>query len=281
MSAIIAHQKPGRGHTFSLWLQKYLAVLRVSIANNLAYITEVFFRGMFLLVFMFVFLQLWTVTYAAKGVHTLSGYRITDMIWYLAATETIALSLPPLTRQIDQEVRSGQLAYLLGRPCSYVLYHFAQYLGERLVRLAFNIPVAALLALIFVGLPSISLASVAAWLLALLLALCIEYVIYFSIGLLAFWTEETTPFFFIISRLALVLGGVLAPLEVLPPSVSIIAQVLPFSAVFYGPASTLVHFNAGVYGWILLQQALTLAGASLLLFVIYRIATRRVNINGG
>jgi ABC-2 type transport system permease protein len=110
---------------------------------------------------------------------------------------------------------------------------------------------------------------------------CIEFVVYFSIGLLAFWTEETTPFFLIVNRLALVMGGVLAPLEVLPEPIHTIAQILPFSAVYYGPARTLVHFEFDHFAWLLVQQVITLVIGSMILLVIYRVATRRVNINGG
>ena len=262
-------------------LQKYLAVLRVSISNNLAYMAEVFFRSIFLLVFIFIFLQLWTATFAARGIHSLNGLRISDLVWYLAATEVIALSLPQLTRLIDQEVRTGQLAYLLGRPCSYVLYHFAQYLGERLVRLVVNTVVASAIALLYVGWPPFTWQSLLAWPLVLFLAVCIDFVVYFSIGLLAFWIEETTPFFLIVNRCAMVLGGLLAPLEVLPQPIRGIAQVLPFSAVFYGPARTLVHFELSAFGWLLVQQVITLAVGSIILLLIYRLATRRVNINGG
>jgi ABC-2 type transport system permease protein len=281
MGTIITRERRGIGQKIALTLHKYLAVLRVSAANNLAYLSEVFFRAMFLLVFIFVFLQLWTVTYAGKGVHALGGYTINGIIWYVAVTEIIALSLPPLTRQIDQEVRSGQIAYLLGRPCNYVLYRFAQYLGERMVRLAINIPAATILAWLFVGPPPISLFSVLAWLPTLLLALCIDYLVYVAIGLLAFWTEDTTPFFFVINRLALILGGVLAPLAVLPQPIRGIAEILPFSAVFYDPASTLVHFDVSAFGAALLQQTLTLAVVGAFLFVMYTLATRRVSINGG
>jgi ABC-2 type transport system permease protein len=256
-------------------------VLRVSVANNLAYIMEVVFRTLFLVMFIYVFEQLWKTTFAVRGITALDGFDINTMIWYLAATETLALSLPQLTRLVDEEVRSGQLAYLLGRPCSYVLYHFAQYLGERLVRLVLNSAVAFIIALIFVGPPPFTWMGLLAWPLVVFLAACIEYVVYFSIGLLAFWTEETTPFFLIVNRLALVLGGVLAPLEVLPQPIRGIALLLPFSAVLYGPARTLVHFQLQPFCWLLLQQVITIAIGSLLLFALYRLATRRVNINGG
>jgi ABC-2 type transport system permease protein len=280
MNAAIFNEKPLR-QRFSLSLKKYTAVLQVSVANNLAYIMEVIFRTLFLIVFVYIFEQLWKTTFAVRGITSLNGFDINTLVWYLAATETIALSLPQLTRMIDQEVRTGQLAYLLGRPCSYVLYHFAQYLGERLVRLVINSLVAFIIALLFLGPPPFTWMGVLAWPLVVFLAVCIDYVVYFSIGLLAFWTEETTPFFLIVNRLALVLGGVLAPLEVLPQPIRGIALILPFSAVLYGPARTLVHFQLIPFCWLLVQQVITIAIGSLLLYALYRLATRRVNINGG
>jgi elongation factor Ts len=56
---------------------------------------------------------------------------------------------------------------------------------------------------------------------------------------------------------------------------------LPFSSILYGPARTLVHFDAGYLGFLLVQQIITLAGGTLILLAIYSIAIRRVNINGG
>ncbi len=102
-------------------IRKYIAVLQVSIASNLAYIAEVFFRALLLIVLVFILSQLWKTTFASRGVKTLSGFSIADMVWYLILAESIAMSLPALTRRIDQEVRSGQLAYLVGRPSSWAI----------------------------------------------------------------------------------------------------------------------------------------------------------------
>lgn len=260
---------------------KYLAILRVSVLNNLAYIMEVFARALMLVVLVFVLTQLWRTTFALRGARVLSGFSIADMIWYLVAAEAIALSLPALTRRIDQEVRSGQLAYLLGRPASYVLYNYAHYLGERLVRLLMNALVGALLALIMAGIPHFTWQGLLAWPLVALFALSIDFVLYFSIGLLAFWSEETQSFSLIFSRLTLVLGGVLAPLEIFPQPLRDIAQALPFSAILYGPSRTLVHFEAARLGALLVQQCLTLLAVTIIMLIVYRAALRRVNINGG
>jgi hypothetical protein len=68
------------------WLRKYVAVLQVSIASNLAYIAEVFFRALLLVVLVFILAQLWKTTFSARGAVRLSGFSISDMIWYLVAT---------------------------------------------------------------------------------------------------------------------------------------------------------------------------------------------------
>jgi ABC-2 type transport system permease protein len=144
-----------------------------------------------------------------------------------------------------------------------------------------NCLIGAALALLVAGWPPFTWQGLLAWPLVSFLAISIEFVAYFCIGLLAFWIEETQSFSFVFSRLTLVLGGVLAPLEIFPQPLRSIAQVLPFGAILYGPARTLVHFESQRFYQLLLQQALVLAIGSIILFVVYRVALRRVNINGG
>src|SRR6266568_9367076 len=62
---------------------KYGSVLRVSIASNLAYISEVFFRALLLIILVFVLTQLWKTTFSLRGARVLSGFTISDMVWYL------------------------------------------------------------------------------------------------------------------------------------------------------------------------------------------------------
>lgn len=281
MDIILKERERGLLESLRVAGGKYLAVLRVSAANNLAYIMEVLFRAVLLVFLIYIIGQLWKTTFAQHASALLTGFTPNDMVWYLAAAETVATSMPALTRRIDQEVRSGELAYLLGRPCSYILYNYAHYLGERLVRLAINGVVAASVALIFVGPPHFTWAGVAAWPLALCFAISIEFACYFAIGLLAFWTENTQPFAFIFSRFALVLGGVLAPIEIFPQPLRSIAQALPFSTILYGPARTLIHFEPARFGWLLVQQGVTLGVVGVILLALYTVATRRVSINGG
>ncbi|HET8912796.1 MAG TPA: hypothetical protein VFN23_15090, partial [Ktedonobacteraceae bacterium] len=166
-------------------LSKYLAVFRVSVASNMAYSLAILFRALNMGVIVFVLSQLWHTTFALRGQTQISGYQAGDLIWYLIATEVLAMSLPPIGRTIDLEVRSGQLAYMLGRPCSYILYHFSSYIGERIVRIGVNILVGCVLALIMVGPPHFSLWNLLGFIPVAFLAISIDFVCYFLIGLLA------------------------------------------------------------------------------------------------
>jgi ABC-2 type transport system permease protein len=260
---------------------KYWAIFQASVASSLAYITEIAFRAVVLVALMVIFVQLWQTMYSTQASSRLGAFTIRDIIWYLALVETLATSVPALNRRVDGEVRSGDLAYLLGRPCNYVFYQYACYLGERVVRLAMALLVASTLALIFVGPPPVSFWGLLAGPLVIFLSISIDFGALFAIGLLAFWTEETESFALIYSRLVLVLGGVLVPLELFPEPLFSIARVLPFSALLYGPARTIIMFEPGPFGALLAQQALTLATLALLVAGIYRLAVRRVNINGG
>jgi ABC-2 type transport system permease protein len=270
-------KRPGRLRQFG----KYRAIFQTSVASSLAYISEIAARAVVLVALMVIFVQLWQTTYSSQARSQLGAFTIRDIIWYLALVETLATSVPALNRRVDGEVRSGDLAYLLGRPCNYVFYQYAHYLGERVVRLAMALLVASTLALLFVGPPPVTFWGLLAAPPVIFLSISIDFGALFGIGLLAFWTEETESFALIYSRLVLVLGGVLVPLELFPEPLGSIARILPFSALLYGPARTIIKFDLVQFGALLAQQGLTLAVLALLVAGIYRLAVRRVTINGG
>ena len=58
----------------------------------------------------------------------------------------------------------------------------------------------------------------------------------FLIGLGAFWLEDTSGLLLIYSRVTMILGGMLIPLELFPESWQPVLRVLPFSSMVYGPA---------------------------------------------
>jgi ABC-2 type transport system permease protein len=267
---------------------KYSAVFATSVRNQVAYWGEWLLRGVFLMMVLFVFLQLWRATYGAQaqadhpsGGRVIGGFTLPQMLWYLALTESIVLSRPRVNQTIDQEVRSGDIAYVLLRPYAYAGYHLATYLGERVLRFATTLAIASVLAALYVGPVQVTAAHSAAALLALGLAMLIDFLGSFAVGLLAFWTEDTDSIGLIYDRAVMLLGGMFLPLSLLPAAIARVADALPFSVLVYGPARLALGDPEANLAAIVVRQALALVLFGAVAAGLYRAALRRVSVNGG
>src|SRR5919204_708692 len=83
--------------------RKYAAIFSTTLRNQLAYAGEMLLRTVFLVMILYIFLQLWRATYAARGGAAIAGFSVAQMIWYLALTESIVLSRPNVSRVVDEE----------------------------------------------------------------------------------------------------------------------------------------------------------------------------------
>src|SRR5262245_36097786 len=165
----------------------YLYVARTAVRSNLAYLGEVAARVIFLTVLLYIFLQLWRLTYAESGTDRLGGLTLAQMLWYLAITESITLSAPAVAPEIDADGRTGALAVHLLRPLSYPLYRLWTTLGERAVRFSLNAVVGCAIAFLFAGPIPLSAGGIGLFVLSLPLAFAIDFTGYLVIGLFAFW----------------------------------------------------------------------------------------------
>lgn len=261
--------------------RKYAWLGLTSARSNLAYLAEVAARTLFLGVILFIFLQLWRATYAESGAERLGGLTLPQMLWYLAITEAIILSAPRVSHEVDQEVRTGALAVQLVRPLSYPLARLGMTLGERLVRFALNAGVGALVALVLVGPVPVAPQGLAMFAAALLGAFVLDFLALFLVGLGAFWMEDTSGLALIYSRLTMILGGMLLPLELFPEAVQPLLRALPFAGIVYGPARLFVRPDAAFLADLLVRQGVAVAAFALAVAAVYRAGIGRIHANGG
>src|SRR5688500_1713337 len=210
---------------------KYWAVLQMSAANHFAYIGEALIRSIFLVLIIFIFVQLWTVTYTTLGTQRIGIYSLPQMIWYFAFAEAMMVSTPLLRRKVDEDVKSGELAYRLGKPYNYVGYLAADYVGEWLARFVMSLAIACSLAFLLVGPIPFTAGGLASTLVLLAGAVALDFMFAAAISLLSFWVEDTASMYLIYRRLTMLLGGMMIPLDVFPEPLSSIAQSLPFAYI--------------------------------------------------
>lgn len=253
----------------------------VTARSNLAYLGEVVVRTLFLAIILFIFLQLWRVTFSEMGATRLGGLTLAQMLWYLAMTEAITIANPRVAREVDLDVRTGAIAVRLLRPIPYPLYRWARFMGEFLVRFLMNLTVGLLLVFFFVGPIPFRPAGLGMVLLVLPLAVTLDFLGQMLIGLGAFWLEDTSGLYLIYSRLTMILGGMLIPLELFPELMQRVVGWLPFASIIYAPARLFVDPGLPLFTGVLLRLGFFLTLFTGLVALVYRVAVARINANGG
>jgi len=260
-------------------ISKYAAITRINLQNNLAYVGELAYRSIFMVVILYVFVQLWRTTFGVVGSDRIAGLSLSDTIWYLVMTETVMLSKIRFAGKIAEEVRDGSLAYTVGRPYSYLLYHFFYGIGDTLLRLAINFMAGSILVTLLVGpMPATNLPAL---LVVVMLAIILDFCINGLIGLLAFFTEDVESFVLIYNKALFILGGMMIPLDFFPTWLRDLSLALPFNLAIYAPARLFVQFNGSRWANVVALQMIWIVVFMLLLGLMFRWGMRRVSINGG
>ena len=259
--------------------KKYMTIARVSLGNAIMYRASLLSRFCFYTLFIYVFMSLWRAIYQEGSVH---GYSYVQIVWYLIMTEYIAFAgSGDIYRIMNEDVRSGAIAYLIGRPTHYVFYQFANSVGQTgLNFLGFGI-LAYVLGLVFVGpLYTFTLAGLAPLLIMIIFSTILNYFILMLIGLSAFVMEDNFAIFLIYQKLCFMLGMFL-PVEFLPVWLQPIAKAMPFSYVYWAPAKMFVDYSPELFWELFPRQAAWTLAAFALTMLCYRLSVRRLQVNGG
>src|SRR5215471_18126269 len=111
---------------------KHVAYARMAMAQGRRELAELYGRMLFFAVILGVFSSLWRAVGEA-GMPAAGDPKA--LVWYLAGTEWILLSVPQIHLEIQEAIRRGDVVYRLGHPVSYVLAEFAAGLGGVALRM--------------------------------------------------------------------------------------------------------------------------------------------------
>jgi ABC-2 type transport system permease protein len=261
-------------------LIKYGAIGRVTLRNHFAYVYDFLIRSIFLILIMYIFIQLWRVTYLGEGSPFIEGYSYEQIIWYILLAEALTTSFPSLATRIEEEVKNGDVGYKLSRPLSYIGYHYVGYVSEVSVRLLVNLCIGGLLGIALFGLPDFGWGW-AGFLLVSIGSLTINFLLNMGLALCAFWVEETRGLEFVYHKLLFTVGGMLMPLELFPQMLQEVCRWLPFQTVLYFPAKTAVRWMDISLIPLLLTQVGWIVLLGGIVWFMYRKGARKLNVNGG
>lgn len=258
--------------------QKYLSIFKMSILHTLRNYNLLIGLCFFEVTCLLIFAHVWKVAAARAGAVDLDPKLL---LWYIAFNEWILIAVPDIEMDMQYEVKSGQLAYFLPRPISYLGAKILEGLGALLVNMLVLGIVACVFAWLWTGqLPLPSMQFCFALFLGILggfLSLLFTMVT----GISAFFIDEVEPYRWVWEKLLFVFGGLMLPLTVYPGWMQTIAQWTPFPAILGGRSGLIFHFEASSIFWILVSLSTWIIIAFLLLYALYRKGLTKLNIEGG
>ncbi len=258
-------------------MQKYLCVFRLAILLSIRNYKSFIGLSIFMIACILLFSQMWKVV-SAKTTLT---YTPQQLLWYLTFNEWILISMPRVQFNIEHDLRSGRLAYLLPRPISYLGSIFAEGAGTLLLNLIILGTVGFSFTWFCVG--SVPL-SPTAFLQAITLGFLAAFVwliFQMLVGVSAFWLQEVWSFNWVWEKLLFVLGGLILPLSIYPPWLQTLASFTPFPSLL-GQRSGLVFGNdTGDILWIIVTLSLWGIVSLTTLLYLYKKGLRILNIGGG
>jgi len=149
--------------------------------------------------------------------------------------------------EFEKQVVSGTLSPKLLQPIDPVWHHVAAHVTERLARFPF---ILGIILLFFALYPQAfwwpSLGNILLFLLILIMAFALRFLIQYTFAMFAFWTERANAIETLWFLFYLFLSGMIAPLEVFPETVRQIALWTPFPYLIDFPTSLLIGLPVDV-----------------------------------
>lgn len=263
-------------------MRKYLFIFKTEIINNLQYLTNILIGFIGYFIILFIFLNLWKYIYSDPN-EIINGYTMNQMIWYVIVTEILWSLLKGRTycRKITEDVKGGNIAYNITKPYNYILYCLSTHLGSCSIRGIMYAILGMIIGYIFMGnFPSLTFLSTLAIILTCVIATVINTLLLTFIGLFSFVIEDSTPFYWLYSKIILVLGTIF-PIEYFPKIMQPFLKYSPIYVVSYGPARLFVNFSWTEFLNIAQAQLIYILIAYLLCSLIYHKGVKRLNVNGG
>lgn len=258
--------------------QKYLTVFKFAFIHSLRNYKALVGLSIFLITCLIIFAHLWKVAAAKIGVIDL---KPDQLLWYIAFNEWVLISLPDVQEDIEEDLRSGRLAYLLPRPISYLWAIFVEGLGVLSARLMVLGLVTFIFTWIRAGDIPFSLGAFSITIAIGLLAGCIGVIFKMLVGVSAFWVQQVEPFHWIWEKLLFTLGGLMLPLVVYPQWLQQVARFTPFPAILGDRSALALDFTwSNVLNITSVLLLWGILGISFLV-ILYRRGLRIVNIEGG
>jgi len=220
-------------------MRKYLQILKINFQQEFAYRLNFIMWRVRNVIQIFLIFFLWSSIFYDTN-RVVFGYDRSKILTYVFGTLVIkAVVFSSRSVDLSTIIADGSLSNYLLKPVNFFKYWFVRDVSSKLLNLFFALFETLFLFLILK--PEIFIQTnplyIFLFLLSLVIAVLLFFVIVFVINMFSFWSPETNwalPFLFIVIIADLFSGSVF-PLDIFPQTLQNIFYSLPFSYLVFFP----------------------------------------------
>jgi ABC-2 type transport system permease protein len=255
--------------------RKYFHLFKLYFIETLKNKNSLVGLSIFLITCLIIFSNLWKI---AAGRMNAFDLNPDSLLWYIALNESVLISLPDIQEDIEDDLKSGKLSYLLPRPISYIGSKFFEGLGI----LSANLLVLGIVAFCFTAYMTGKIPPGFLLILPLgILSGCVALIFHLLIGISAFWMHEVGPFYWLFEKLLFIFGGLMLPLFVYPKWIQTLASFTPFPAILGERSALAIDFQLSNVLHLVATLSLWAIIGICSLFFLYRKGLKILTIGGG
>ena len=264
------------------WLDVYLTMFRVAILNGFQYRVANFLYMIGMLAEPIIYLVVWSTIARQQGGEvggfTPGGFAAYYIVWTLVRQMNIIFT----PYGWEPRIREGELSAMLLQPIFPIHRDIADLAGWKLVMIVMWLPIAAVLTLLFSPTLDVRPIDIAVFAVAIWGAYLVRTMIYWTLGMVSFWTTRVGPIFQLVLAFELLLSGRLVPLSLMPDWAQRLAGVLPFQWTFGFPIEALIGRLPERELFIGLgMQLLWIVIGAIAVRLVWRVAIRRYSAVSG
>lgn len=182
--------------------------------------------------------------------HPVNGFNRDDFIaYYLCLILVNQFTYPVSNWTVGDVIRSGNFSSWLLRPLPPIYEAIASDAAMKMVSMPFTIGVVIVLGLILRPSFAFSLSSATTFILALVLAQILRFLLAYVLALLALWAARADALLLLNDTLVFLLAGQIAPVALLPEALQAAATMLPYRYVLGFPIEVLLGKLSGPEVW--------------------------------
>lgn len=259
-------------------LQKYAVLFKMSFLHTLRNYKLLIGLCIFEVTCLLIFGHIWKVASARIGVVNLDPKLL---LWYIAFNEWILIAVPDIEMDIEYELKTGQLAYFLPRPISYLGSKIVEGTGALLLNMIVLGAVAFAFTYWWTGILPFPMPSFVFAVFIGILGGMLSLVFTMAIGISAFFVNEVEPWRWVWEKLLFVFGGLMLPLTVYPQWIQTLANWTPFPSILGGRSGLVFNFEFSHVAWIISALVIWTIIGFIILYLLYRRGLKNLNIEGG